>query len=46
MLFLTKNADLLQKNAGISKIKEVLVLKGVFSGISYVSVLTYQLSSL
>ena len=30
-LFLTKNADFFQKNADTSKIKGVLVLKGIFS---------------
>ena len=31
ILFLTKNTDFLQKNADISKIKGLLVLKGIFS---------------
>ena len=36
---------LLQKNANISKIKEVLVLKGIFSETTYMCILTYQISS-
>ena len=39
MLIFCKN------NADISKIKKVLVLKGIFSEIKYVRVLTYQISS-
>ena len=31
-------------SADISKIKEVLVLKGIFSGIKSVCVITYQMS--
>ena len=31
VLFLTKNTNIFQNNAGISKMKEVLVLKGKFS---------------
>ena len=34
-----------KKNADISKIKEVLVLKGIFSETAYVCILTYQISS-
>ena len=45
VLFLLKNADFLQKNADISKIKRVLVLKGIFSETKFVCVLTYQISS-
>ena len=43
--FCQKNADFLQKNADISKIKRTLVLKGILSKTAYVSVLTYQISS-
>ena len=35
ILFLTKNANYFQKNADISKIKGVLVLKGIFSKTKY-----------
>ena len=42
--FLPKNADLLQKNAEISKIK-TLALKVLFSQTKYLCVLTYQISS-
>ena len=45
LLNLTKNADFLQKNAEISKIKGFLVLKGIYSETTYVFVLTYQISS-
>ena len=45
VLFLPKNSDFLQKNADISKIKGVWVLKGIFSETTYVCVLTYQTSS-
>ena len=46
LLFLQKNADFFcKKNADISKIKVVLVLKGIISKISYVCVRTYQISS-
>ena len=31
VLFLIKNADFLKRNTDISKIKEVVVLKGIFS---------------
>ena len=44
--FFTKNADFLQNNANISKIKRVLVLKGIFFETKYVFVLTYQIWSL
>ena len=44
VLFLSKNADFLQKNADISKIKKALGLKSIFSE-TLVSVLTYQVSS-
>ena len=40
-----KNAEFLQKNAGISIIKEVLVVKSIFSETTYLCVLTYQISS-
>ena len=39
ILFLSKSAEFLQKNADISKIKRVLVLKDIFSETKYVSVL-------
>ena len=42
--FLTKNADFLQKNGDISKIKGLVVLKGIFSKTAYVLVLMYQIS--
>ena len=45
VLFWPKNADFLQKNADISKINRVLVLRSIFSGTIYVFVLTYQISS-
>ena len=41
----TKNADFLQKNADISRIKSALVLKIILSETEYVCVLTYQISS-
>ena len=41
VLFWQKNADFLQKNANISKIKRALVLRDIFSKTSFVSVLTY-----
>ena len=44
VLFLTKNADFFTKS-GISKIKRVLVLRGIISKTKYVCVLTYQISS-
>ena len=40
-----KKADLLQKNADISKTKRVLVLKGKFSETKYVWVPTCQIRS-
>ena len=43
VLFCPKNADLLQKSAGISKIKKALVLKGIHSETTYVCVLTCQI---
>ena len=45
VLYLPKNADILQKKGDISKIKGVLVLKGIFSETTYVRVLTYQVSN-
>ena len=36
VLFPPKNADFLQKDADISKIKGVLVIKGIFSETTYV----------
>ena len=45
VLFLPKRANFLQKNADISKIKTVLVLKGIFSETAYVCVLTHHTSS-
>ena len=44
VLFLTKNADFFTKS-GISKIKKVLVLRGIISKTKYLCVLTYQISS-
>ena len=43
VLFLPKNADFLQKNADISKIRTALVLKGIFSKTEYVCVVMYQI---
>ena len=43
-IFAKKNADFWQKNAGISRIKRILALKGIFSETTYVCVLTYQIS--
>ena len=40
-----KNGIFLQKSADISKIKRVLVLKGIFSETAYVRVLKYPISS-
>ena len=40
-----KNVDFLQINANISKIKQALALKGIFSETKYAFVLTYQISS-
>ena len=45
VLFLQKIADFFQENAGISKIKKALVLKGIFSETTYVCVLTCQIWS-
>ena len=45
VLFLTKNADFLQNNDGISKVKGVLVLKGIFVEPARICVLMYQISS-
>ena len=42
---IAKNADFLQENADISKIKGALVLKVIFSETTYGCVLTYQISS-
>ena len=39
---LQKNADFLQKNANIRKIKRDLILKGIFSKTKHVCVLMYQ----
>ena len=44
VLFWSKNGDFLQENTGISKIKRVLVLKGMFSETKYMCVLTCQIS--
>ena len=41
VLFWPKNADFLQKNADISKIKRALVLKVIFSETRYICVCTY-----
>ena len=38
-----KKAVFLQKHAGVSKIKRVLVLKGIFSENMYLRVLIYQI---
>ena len=45
VLFLPEHADFLQKNADVSKIKEILILKGMFSENVYTCVLTYQIAS-
>ena len=45
VLFLPKNAAFLQRNAGISKIKRALVLKGIFPETTYVRVMAYQVPS-
>ena len=45
VLFLTKNADSLPKNADINKVKKVLILRHIFFKTKYVCVLTYQISS-
>ena len=44
VLFLPKNADIFENNANISKINEVLVLKGIFSETTNPCVFTYQIS--
>ena len=41
--FAKKNPEFLEKNADISKIKEILVLKGIFSETNYGCVLTCQI---
>ena len=46
VLFFTKNADFLQNNADISKIKGVLVLAGIIFKTTYMFVLPYQIWSL
>ena len=38
-----KNADFLQKNAEVSKVKRALILKGMFSETAHVCVLMYQI---
>ena len=45
VLFWPKNADFLQKNADIGKIKNVLVLSDIFFETTYFFVLTYQILS-
>ena len=45
ILFWEKMLIFFKESAGISKIKEVLVLKSIFPETAYVCVLTYQLSS-
>ena len=45
VLFLQKKAEFLQKNADISKVKRVLVLKGIFSETPYVCVISYHIQS-
>ena len=45
VLFLSKNADFLQKNADISKITKALILKDIFPETTLGFVLTYQISS-
>ena len=45
MLLLPKNADFLEKNTDISKIKKVLVLKCIFSKNTFEGGMTYQVSS-
>ena len=42
---LKKNTDYTQNNADVSKIKEFLLLKGIFSETTYVFVPMYQISS-
>ena len=41
LIFCKKNADSLQKNADISKIKRALVPQGIFFETTYVCVLTH-----
>ena len=41
--FAKKNPEFLEKNADITKIKEILVLKGIFSETNYGCVLTCQI---
>ena len=38
-----KNSDFLQEYTDISKIKEVLILKGIFSKFLYACLLSYQI---
>ena len=45
VLFSAKKADFSQKSADITKIKRLLVLKGIFSETTYVYVLKYQVLS-
>ena len=45
VLFLQKMLIFYKKNTEISKIKRILVLKGIFSETTYRCVLTYQISS-
>ena len=45
VLFLSKNADFLQKNADISKIRKALILKDIFPETTLGFVLMYQISS-
>ena len=45
LLFLPKIPIFCKKNADISKIKSVLVLKDIFSKSAYACVLTYQVGS-
>ena len=40
-----KKCRFFSKNADISKIKGILILKGVFSKTTYLSFITYQISS-
>ena len=44
-IFVKKMLILCKKNTGISKIKGILVLKGLFSKTTYACVLSYQISS-
>ena len=43
-IFAKKHVDFWNENADISKTKQVLVLKGVFSDTTYACELTYQIS--